>query len=152
MLRFYPLHGKSFLPMQHLTDLNYSEVINFDEDDFIVPGPGALDGIRKCWGTIPAKISPSDIIRGCVEDQETFFQAVGEEPVRLFGRRRLHAIGCIPDALPEHIGPFRSTDSERRRSSLQDRYHPSHSFRRSGEFKSRGGPNVDLLRRRRPLY
>jgi hypothetical protein len=78
--------------MQHLTDLNYSEVIKFDEDDFIVPGPGALAGIRKCWGTLPANISPSDIIRGCVEDQETFFEAVGEEPVRLFGKRRLHAI------------------------------------------------------------
>lgn len=38
VLQSYPLHGKSFLPMQHLTDLNYSEVIDFDEDDFIVPG------------------------------------------------------------------------------------------------------------------
>ena len=94
VLRSYPLHGKSFIPMQHLTDLNYSEVIDFDEDDFIVPGPGALDGIQKCWGTLPAGITPSAIIRGCVEDQETFFAAVDEQPVRLLGKRRLHAIDC----------------------------------------------------------
>jgi len=92
VLQSYPLHGKSFIPMQHLTDLNYSEVINFDEDDFIVPGPGALDGIRKCCGILPSDISASDIIRVCVEDQEKFFEAVGKPPVRLLGKRRLHAI------------------------------------------------------------
>ena len=94
VLQSYPLHGKSFLPMQHLTDLNYSEVINFSEDDFIVPGPGALDGIRKCWGPLPPGVTPSDIIRGCVDDQEIFFKAAGEQPVRLFGKRRLTAIDC----------------------------------------------------------
>lgn len=92
VLRSYPLHGKSFIPMQHLTDINYSEVIDFDEDDFIVPGPGALDGIRKCFGVLPSGITPSDIIRGCVDDQEIFFNAVDEQPVRLMGKRRLHAI------------------------------------------------------------
>jgi hypothetical protein len=93
VLQSYPLHGKSFIPMQHLTDLNYSEVIYFDEDDFIVPGPGALDGIQKCFGTLNG-ITPSALIRGIVDDQEGFFEAVGEQPVRLMGRRRLHAIDC----------------------------------------------------------
>lgn len=94
VLQSYPLHGKSFLPMQHLTDINYSELIDFSENDFILPGPGALDGIRKCWGPLPAGITPSDIIQGCVDDQEIFFAAVGEQPVRLFGKRRLTAIDC----------------------------------------------------------
>src|SRR5258708_28724051 len=40
VLQSYPLHRKSFIAMQHLTDLNYSDVINFSENDFIVPGPG----------------------------------------------------------------------------------------------------------------
>jgi hypothetical protein len=79
--------------MQHLTDINYSEVIDFDEDDFIVAGPGALDGIQKCFGTLNG-ITPSDLIRGIVDDQEVFFEAVGEKPVRLMGKRRLHAIDC----------------------------------------------------------
>ncbi len=94
VLQSYPLHGKSFLAMQHLTDINYSEVIDFSENDFIVPGPGALDGIRKCWGPLPPGVTLSDIIRGCVDDQEIFFKAVGEQPVRLFGKRRLTTIDC----------------------------------------------------------
>jgi len=93
VLQSYPLHGKSFIPMQHLCDLNYSEVINFDEDDFIVPGPGALDGIQKCFRTLIG-ITPSDLMRGIVDDQEGFFEAVGEIPVMLMGKRRLHAIDC----------------------------------------------------------
>jgi hypothetical protein len=32
ILRTYPIHGE-FIATQHLTDLNYSPVINFDEDD-----------------------------------------------------------------------------------------------------------------------
>jgi hypothetical protein len=93
VLQSYPLHGKSFIAMQHLTDINYSEVIEFDEDDFIEPGPGALDGIQKCFGTLNG-ITPSALIRGIVDDQEGFFEAVGEQPVRLIGKRRLHAIDC----------------------------------------------------------
>jgi hypothetical protein len=91
VLYAYPLH-KGFIGMQHLTDLNYSDVIIFDEDDFIIPGPGALNGIKKCWGQLPPGVSPSEIIRECVNDQETFFAAVKEPPVRLLGKRRLHAI------------------------------------------------------------
>jgi hypothetical protein len=94
VLQSYPLHGKSFLPMQHLTDLNYSDVINFDEDDFIVPGPGALDGMRKCFGRQPySSQEAEDWIKELVDDQEGFFDCYGLQPVTLFGRR-LHAIDC----------------------------------------------------------
>lgn len=73
VLHAYPLY-EDFIGMQHLTDINYSEVINFDEDDFIVPGPGALNGIRKCWGILPVGVTPSDIIHGWVKDQDKFSQ------------------------------------------------------------------------------
>src|SRR5258708_1700210 len=63
VLQSYPLHGKSFIPMQHLTDLNYSEVIDFDEDDFILAGPGALDGIRKCFGVYPTQAEAAMVIQ-----------------------------------------------------------------------------------------
>lgn len=36
-----------FLAFQYTIDLNYSRLVDFDEDDFVVPGPGALDGISK---------------------------------------------------------------------------------------------------------
>jgi hypothetical protein len=88
----YPLH-KGFIGMQHLTDINYSEVIDFDEDDFIIPGPGCADGMQKCfaYGRAPTVAEAVQVIKECVEDQEGFFEYYGLEPVTLFGRR-LHAI------------------------------------------------------------
>ena len=35
--------------MQHLCDLNYSPVINFSVNDFIVSGMGALRGVQVCF-------------------------------------------------------------------------------------------------------
>ena len=48
MLRSYPTIG-DFLAYQFVTDLNYSEVTDFSEMEFVVPGPGAIDGIHKCF-------------------------------------------------------------------------------------------------------
>lgn len=45
----YPALG-NFLAYQFLIDLNYSTALAFDEMDFVVAGPGARDGIRKCFG------------------------------------------------------------------------------------------------------
>src|SRR5271165_1211232 len=94
VLYLYPLH-KGFIGMQHLTDINYSEVINFDENDFIVPGPGAYQGIQKCFafGREPTEAEAVEAIKACVEVQKDFFEHLGLEPVTLFGRR-LHAIDC----------------------------------------------------------
>jgi alpha-glutamyl/putrescinyl thymine pyrophosphorylase clade 1 len=95
VLSRYPLH-QDFIGMQHLTDLNYSRVINFGEDDFIVPGPGAYRGIQKCFGlkSRPSKREAIELIRACVSGQERFFKLFRLGPVRLMGKRRLHAIDC----------------------------------------------------------
>jgi 5-hmdU DNA kinase-like protein len=85
--------------MQLLTDINYSPVLDFDEDDFIMPGPGALDGINKCFGLHLNNDKPQElkaaavIIAEMVKDQEGFFEHFGQQPVTLFGRR-LHLIDC----------------------------------------------------------
>jgi hypothetical protein len=76
-----------FLSMQLATDLNYSEVINFSEDDFIVPGPGCLDGMQKCFGIRPDPALAAEIIHRCVEHQEGMFTDLRLQPVTLFGRR-----------------------------------------------------------------
>ncbi len=47
-LRSYPTIG-DFLAYQYVTDLNYSMLTNFSETEFVVPGPGALSGLRKCF-------------------------------------------------------------------------------------------------------
>jgi 5-hmdU DNA kinase, helical domain len=99
VLRVYPLHKKAFIPMQHLTDINYSPVINFDEDDFIAPGGGAIRGINKCFDlhlkdenpTLQDLKDGANIIRMCVDGQEGFLEHFGEQSVTLC-RRRLHSI------------------------------------------------------------
>ena len=42
LLKSIPFVGP-FLAYQYVTDMNYSELTNFDEDEFVVAGPGALD-------------------------------------------------------------------------------------------------------------
>ena len=52
LLLTYPTIG-TFLAYQYAIDINYSELIDFNEMEFVVAGPGAKAGIRKCktlWG------------------------------------------------------------------------------------------------------
>jgi hypothetical protein len=61
LLRTIPFVGP-FLAYQYVTDLNYSELTNFGEAEFVVAGPGALDGIHKCFEGA-GDLNPVDIIR-----------------------------------------------------------------------------------------
>ena len=49
ILAGYPGIG-AFLAYQFLIDLNYAARLGFSEMEFVVPGPGPRDGIRKCFG------------------------------------------------------------------------------------------------------
>jgi hypothetical protein len=92
VLQKYPLHKEGFISMQHLTDINYSPVIDFDENDWIVPGPGCENGMRKCFGLSGVSDwEAQEIIYHLVDKQEEYFGAMKLEPVTLFGRK-LHAI------------------------------------------------------------
>lgn len=91
LLRGYPSLG-GFLAFQFTIDLNYSELIDFSEMDFVVPGPGARDGIRKCFGDT-AGLSESDIIRLVAERASVEFKRLGLEFQTLWGRP-LQLIDC----------------------------------------------------------
>jgi hypothetical protein len=90
-LRSYPSMGP-FLAFQFTIDLNYSQIIGADEDKFVVAGPGARDGIRKCFGRSAHGIE-SDIIRYMAATQEEHFERLGLEFGGLFGRP-LQLIDC----------------------------------------------------------
>ena len=60
-----------FLAFQYAIDLNYSPHFNFDEMEFVVPGPGALRGISKCF-TNTGGLDPSEIIRAMTNAAPTF--------------------------------------------------------------------------------
>ncbi len=91
LLLSYPTIGE-FLAYQFITDINYSELTNFSEMEFVVPGPGARDGLRKCF-VDPGEYSESDLIRRVADMQETEFARLGLEFETLWGRR-LQLVDC----------------------------------------------------------
>lgn len=67
----YPALG-DFLAYQFLIDLNYSTALDFDEMDFVVAGPGARDGIRKCFGPQATGIEAEIIAYMATHQREHF--------------------------------------------------------------------------------
>ncbi|WP_153342012.1 nucleotide kinase domain-containing protein [Nocardia aurantia] len=88
----YPAMG-DFLAYQFAIDLNYSSALDFDEMEFVVPGPGARDGIRKCFGPEADGIE-AEVIRYMAEHQVEHFARLGLTFNGLRGRRPLQLIDC----------------------------------------------------------
>jgi hypothetical protein len=91
LLLAYPGLGP-FLAFQYAIDLNYSTLLDHDEDSFVVCGPGALDGISKCFTDVGRRKS-EDVVRLVTEWQEHEFARLGVQFPGLFGRR-LKLIDC----------------------------------------------------------
>jgi len=91
LLLSYPGVGP-FLAFQYTIDLNYSSILPFDEDAFVVAGPGALDGISKCFEDTGGR-SPEEMIHWMTDNQEREFLHRGIAFPGLFGRR-LQPIDC----------------------------------------------------------
>jgi hypothetical protein len=87
----YPGLGK-FLAFQYCIDLNYAPFLSLEETEFVVAGPGALDGIAKCFDDAD-DYAPEDIIHAMVDRQEAEFKRLGLDFPGLFGRR-LQPIDC----------------------------------------------------------
>lgn len=87
----YPMIG-NFLAYQYVTDLNYSELCDFDENEFVVPGPGAIDGISKCFSSLGG-LTETDIIKLVLKRQEEEFDRLGLVFQNLWGRD-LQLIDC----------------------------------------------------------
>lgn len=84
LLLAYPLIG-SFLAYQYITDINYSEITDFSEREFTIPGPGARDGIRKCFVSLGG-ITETELIKMLAERQEYEFERLGLDFETLGGR------------------------------------------------------------------
>lgn len=87
----YPTLG-IFLAFQFAIDLNYSELCDFSEMSFVIAGPGAKNGIQKCFREID-RYSYEDIIRFVTEEQEAEFEKRNLVFKSLFGRQ-LQLIDC----------------------------------------------------------
>jgi hypothetical protein len=82
----------SFLAYQLITDLNYTRVMDFSEMEFVMPGPGALSGIRKCFADF-GDYDEAGLIRLVAEQQEQEFTRRGVAFQDLWGRP-LQLIDC----------------------------------------------------------
>jgi len=91
VLLSYPLIGK-FLAYQFATDINYGDMTDFSEQEFVVAGPGARDGITKCFAD-RGRYSDEDTIRYMMDNQVSEFRRFGLEFRNLFGRS-LQLIDC----------------------------------------------------------
>ncbi|MBL1120486.1 hypothetical protein JK364_50580 [Streptomyces sp. 110] len=87
----YPAIGP-FLAYQFTIDLNYAPQLAFSEMDFVVPGPGARDGIRKCFGSAADGIE-ADLIRYMADSQRDHFDRLQLSFAGLKGRP-LQLIDC----------------------------------------------------------
>lgn len=116
-----------FLAYQFAIDLNYSEIMHADEMEFVVAGPGALDGISKCFAEPDA--SPADIIRMVTEHQSDEFKRLGLDFRDLWGRP-LQLIDC-QNIFCEISKYSRVRHPEvtgiAKRTRIKQKYRPTHS-------------------------
>lgn len=115
-----------FLAFQFAIDLNYSSILHFSEEDFVVAGPGALDGIAKCFPDTGGR-SAEEVIYWIADNQDREFTARGIEFPGLFGRR-LMPIDCqnlfceiskyARAAHPDITGPAKRTKIKQRYTPL----------------------------------
>ena len=80
----YPTLGP-FLAFQYVIDLNYSTLMDHSEREFVVAGPGALDGLSKCFESL-GEYSPAGTIRWLSDIQRDEFARYGLDFEGLWGR------------------------------------------------------------------
>ncbi|MCW5824393.1 MAG: hypothetical protein KIT34_16430 [Cyanobacteria bacterium TGS_CYA1] len=90
-LRQCPSFG-NFLAFQYAIDLNYSDIIDFSEMDFVIAGPGAKDGIAKCFEH-RADYTSEAIIEIVTKNLDALFDSAGLKFNNLYGRP-LQLIDC----------------------------------------------------------
>lgn len=91
LLLSYPTIGH-FLAYQYTIDINYSELTDFSEMEFVIPGPGAKDGIKKCFSDLGG-LNETEIIKLVTERQHIEFERLGIKFKSLW-KRPLQLIDC----------------------------------------------------------
>ena len=89
IIKSYPLIG-NFMAYKLITDINYSDIVDWKEDEFTVAGPGSLRGIKKCF-IDKGNLSNEDIIRYMYHHQEEEFKRLNLD-FKTIGNRKLQLI------------------------------------------------------------
>lgn len=140
----YPGLGP-FLAFQYTIDLNYSSILDFDEADLVIAGPGALDGISKCFCNTGGA-TPEDVIYWMTDRQEKEFERLGLRFPGLYGRR-LQPIDC-QNVFCEISKYARVAHPDiqgvAKRTRIKQIYRPHHSPLPAPQFPSRWRLQVEL--------
>lgn len=127
LLEEYPSIGP-FLAFQFAIDLNYSAFLDHSEMGFVVAGPGARDGIRRCFADTGG-LNDADLIRAVSDLREDEFARLGLDFHDLWGRPLqlvdLQNLFCEVDKYARVVHPASPGASARtrikRKYSLSDR-------------------------------
>jgi hypothetical protein len=149
----YPGIGP-FLGFQYTIDLNYSSLLDFDEADMVVAGPGALDGISKCFSDT-GRATPEEVIYWMTDRQQSEFARLGLRFDGLYGRPLqpidCQNVFCEISKYARVAHPDIAGIANRRR--IKQIYRPNHKPLPLPRFPSRWGLHVPSEQaRRRPSY
>lgn len=122
IIKSYPLIG-NFMAYQLITDINYSNIVDWKEDEFTVAGPGSLRGIKKCF-IDKGNLSNEDIIRYMYNHQEEEFKRLNLN-FKTIGNRKLQLIDiqnifCELDKYCREKVPFLKSN----RTKIKKKYTP----------------------------
>lgn len=144
LLRAYPTIG-DFLAYQYSIDLNYSSLLDFSEMDFVVPGPGAKSGLKKCFSSLGGK-SESEAIRLVAAHQQDCIEALGLSFCSLWGRPLqlvdCQNLFCEVDKYARVKHPEFATDSKRTR--IKQKFRPTVGQQLSFWFPPKWGLNARI--------
>lgn len=108
----------NFLAYQYAIDINYSLLTDFDENNFVMAGPGAHSGILKCFDN-PHGYSDEDIIKMVTDVQSDEFKRLNINFQNLWGRDLklidCQNLFCETDKYARVAHPELSTGSNRTR-------------------------------------
>jgi len=125
ILKGYPSIGP-FLAFQFAIDLNYSTFLDHSEMGFVVAGPGARDGIRRCFADTGG-LNDEDLIRAVSDLREDEFARLGLDFPDLWGRPLqlvdLQNLFCEVDKYARVVHPASPGASARTR--IKRKYSPS---------------------------
>ncbi len=125
LLEGYPSIGP-FLAFQFAIDLNYSAFLDHSEMGFVVAGPGARDGIRRCFADTSG-LNDADLIRAVSDLREDEFARLGLDFPDLWGRPLqlvdLQNLFCEVDKYARVVHP--ATPGASARTRIKRKYSPS---------------------------
>lgn len=91
IIKSYPLIG-NFMAYQLVTDINYSDIVNWQENEFTIAGPGSIRGIKKCFIN-KGNMTDEEIIKYMYENQDKEFKRLNLNFKRIINRP-LQLIDC----------------------------------------------------------